>query len=401
MKIKFRKPRLWQRMKTAGLAKSLLLSVMGTTISIILTFGTSRFFDHRKKVANGRQLAILAIHDIDNSVKVFEDYANEEYQNSLLAHFLLEHIDSLEYINDDTLSAVFDYLLADNNVGEGYILDDANEKVFLSSQDTWKNIDNATFIDRVQTFYKDRREFYNYLTTSLEWCRPLEEREYIQRKIKTPDYGCDLVAYLKELLQRDDVGYFLAYSSLRQQLFNSTAEKWRNMSDECQFLMSISDHEKEEYIKSRSRKGNPLREHQLLGRWRAKGEGDRGEKREDIYEFLKDHTATFTTTSYVSSHTYIGNIITRQITHGTWTLQGDSVLITQQPELQYAIDTTGISYRAEQKLAIQDVLDEWQTTFKQRQDEARAQGEQPVKYGAAIDESETKLKWNDKYFTKQ
>ena len=209
MKVKFRKPRLWQRMKAAGLAKSLLLSVMGTTISIILTFGTSRFFDHRKKVANGRQLAILAIHDIDNSVKVFEDYANEEYQNSLLAHFLLEHIDSLEYINDDTLSAVFDYLLADNNVGEGYILDDANEKVFLSSQDTWKNIDNATFIDRVQTFYKDRREFYNYLTTSLEWCRPLEEREYIQRKIKTPDYGCDLVAYLKELLQRDDVGYFL------------------------------------------------------------------------------------------------------------------------------------------------------------------------------------------------
>ena len=214
---KTNKPSGWLHNHAKSILKSLLLSVMGTTISILLTFGTSRYFDHKKKVANGRQLAILAIHDIDNTVKVFEKYANEEYQNSLLAQYLQEHLDSLEKISSDTLSTVFDYLLADNNIGEGYILDDANEKVFLSSQDAWKNIDNPTFIDRVQMFYNDRREFYNYLTSSLEWHKPLEEKEFIQRKKHTPDYGFDVAVYLKELLCRDDVGYFISYSSLRQQ----------------------------------------------------------------------------------------------------------------------------------------------------------------------------------------
>ena len=401
MKSKFRKPKIWQKIKAAGIAKSLLLSVMGTTISIILTFGTSRYFDHRKKVANGRQLAILAIHDIDNTVKVFEGYANDEYQNSLLAQYLQEHLDSLDNIGFDTLSTVFDYLLADNFVGEGYILDDANEKVFLSSQDAWKDINNATFIDRVQTFYNDRHEFYNYLTSSLEWHKPFEEREFIQRKVHTPDYGFDIVTYLRDLLRRDDVGYYISYSSLRQQLFTSTAHKWRNLSDECQFLMGISDSEKEIYIKSRERKGSPLHEHQLLGRWHAKGKGDHDEQREDILEFRKDHSATLTTVCYESSHLYIGNIVTQRIAQFTWQLQADSTVVTFMPELRYTVDTTDISYRAELKPDILALLDDWKATFKRRQDEARAQGQQCVNYEAAIDESETKLKWNDKYFTKQ
>ena len=400
MKEKIRKSKIWQKMKAAGIAKSLLLSVMGTTISIILTFGTSRYFDHRKKLANGRQLAIMAIHDIDNTVKVFEEYADNEYQLSLKAQYLQEHLDSLENIGFDTLSAVFDYLLADNFIGEGYILDDANEKVFLSSQDAWKNIDNATFIDKVQTFYNERHEFYNYLNTSLEWRQPLEEREFIQRKINTPDYGFDIVGYLKELLRRDDVGYYIAYSSLRQQLFNSTAQKWHNVSDECKFLMGISDREMEEYIKSRERGGYPLSERQLLGRWQTKGKGDRNEKREQILEFRQDHTATFTTFSYEPSHLYIGYIVTKRIAQGTWNLLGDSVLITQNPEQEHVIDTTAISYRAELKPDILKMLDEWQDIFRKGQEEVRKQGEKLIKYEVCIDQSETKLKWDTQYFTK-
>lgn len=394
MKEKIRKSKFWQKMKAAGIAKSLLLSVMGTTISIILTFGTSRYFDHRKKLANGRQLAIMAIHDIDNTVKVFEEYADHEYQLSLQAQYLQEHLETLEDIGFDTLSAVFDYLLADNFVGEGYILDEANEKVFLSSQDAWKNIDNATFIDRVQTFYNERHEFYNYLTTSLEWHKPLEESEFIQRKIHTPDYSFDIVSYLKELLRRDDVGYYIAYSSLRQQLFNSTSQKWHNVSDECQFLMGISDREKEDYIKSRERKGYLASEHQLLGRWLAKDKGNREEKREQILEFCKDHTATFTTISYESSHLYIGNIVTKCIARGTWNLLGDSVTVTQKPELEYAIDTTAISYRAELKPDIQNLMDEWNEIFRKSKEESRKKGEETIKYGTFIDQSETKLKWS-------
>lgn len=384
----------WSHVHVKSIIKSLLLSVMGTTISILLTFGSSRYFDHKKKLASGRQLAIMAIHDIDNTADVFDGYADEEYQVSLKAQYLMEHIDTLERVGFDTLSAVFDYLLADNFVGQGYTLDDASEKVFLSNQEAWKNIDNATFIDKVQTFYSDRHDFYNYLSSSLEWRPPLDEQEFINRKINTPDYSFDIAEYLKELLRRDDIRYFISYSSLRQQLFSSTAQKWRNLSDECQFLMGISDGEKEEYIESRKRKGYPLREKQLVGEWRTQSKGNRDEILETCLEFRKDHTGTVTKISYESAHLYIGTIVVSQTSQVTWKLQGDSIAVTFKPDLEYAVDTTGISYRAELKPDILEYVDSWHQACQKNLDETRKNGEETVSYGAFIDHSETKLRWS-------
>ena len=401
MNVKFRMPKFSRYLMGKTWQKELGLTIIGTTLSIILTFGTAQYFEYRNKVANGRQLAIMAIHDINNTVETLEQYANNVHQFSLKAQYLQMHLDSLENVGIDTIYAVFDYLLADNFYGQGYLLDDANEKVFLSSHDVWKNIDNATFIDRIQTFYNDRHDFYNYLSNSLEWQKPVEELEFIQRKMKTPDYGFDVIAYLKELLRREDVCYFIAYSSLRQQLFNSTAQKWHNVSDECKFLMGISDSEMEEYIKSQERGGKPISERQLLGRWQTKSKGDRNEKREQIMEFLGDHTASFTTFSYEMSHLYVGYIVTKRIARGTWNLQGDSVLITQSPELEYVVDTTAISYQANLKSEILKTIDQWQATFRKRQDEARSQGKQLIRRGVSIDQSETKMKWDTQYFTKQ
>jgi hypothetical protein len=384
----------WRHVHVKSIVKSLLLSVMGTTISILLTFGSSRYFDHKKKLASGRQLAIMAIHDIDNTVETFEGYAEEEYQVSLKAQYLMEHIDTLEKVGFDTLSAVFDYLLADHFIGQGYVIDDANEKVFLSNQEAWKNIDNATFIDKMQVFYSDRHDFYNYLSASLEWRPPLDEQEFIQRKINTPDYSFDIAAYLKELLRRDDIRYYISYSSLRQQLFSSTAQKWRNLSDKCQFLMGISDGEKEEYIESRKRKGDPLREKQLVGEWRTQSKGSRDEILETCLAFRKDHTGTITKISYESSHMYIGNVVVTQASQVTWKLRGDSVAVTFKPELVYTVDTTGISYRAELKPDILEYVDSWHQANRKSQAEAREKGEETVNYAAFIDHSETKLQWS-------
>ena len=118
-------------------------------------------------------------------------------------------------------------------------------------------------------------------------------------------------------------------------------------------------------------------------------------------EFLGDHTASFTTFSYEMSHLYVGYIVTKRIARGTWNLQGDSVLITQSPELEYVVDTTAISYHANLKPEILKTIDQWQATFRKRQDEARSQGKQLIRRGVSIDQSETKMKWDTQYFTKQ
>jgi hypothetical protein len=45
--------------------KSFITSVMGTTISILLTFGTSALVESKEKANVQRQTAMMVIHDID------------------------------------------------------------------------------------------------------------------------------------------------------------------------------------------------------------------------------------------------------------------------------------------------------------------------------------------------
>lgn len=44
---------------------------MGTTISIVLTFGTAHVIEQYEKKKAGRQMAIMVIHDMDNTVQEF------------------------------------------------------------------------------------------------------------------------------------------------------------------------------------------------------------------------------------------------------------------------------------------------------------------------------------------
>ena len=63
--------------------KSILTSVLGTTISILLTFGTSALIERKEKADIQRQTAMMVIHDIDMCIDQMEDLAkNEEERNN-------------------------------------------------------------------------------------------------------------------------------------------------------------------------------------------------------------------------------------------------------------------------------------------------------------------------------
>ena len=63
--------------------KSFLTSVLGTTISIILTFGTSALVERKVKADVQRQTAMMVIHDIDKCIDQMEEMAkNEEERNN-------------------------------------------------------------------------------------------------------------------------------------------------------------------------------------------------------------------------------------------------------------------------------------------------------------------------------
>ena len=59
-----------------------------------------------------------------------------------MTQYVFEQIDRIESIPEDTLSAAYLYV-TQYTKGSLYTYDDSNEKLFLSSQDVWKNINNA------------------------------------------------------------------------------------------------------------------------------------------------------------------------------------------------------------------------------------------------------------------
>ena len=63
-RIRIRMPK-WQAIRSADWAKELLMTFIGATLSIILTFGTAHFLDQKQQREDGRQTAMMVIHDME------------------------------------------------------------------------------------------------------------------------------------------------------------------------------------------------------------------------------------------------------------------------------------------------------------------------------------------------
>ena len=58
MNIRFRMPKLWGNVKFQGTLTEIILSIIATTISIILTFGTAHYINEQEKKATARQTVL-------------------------------------------------------------------------------------------------------------------------------------------------------------------------------------------------------------------------------------------------------------------------------------------------------------------------------------------------------
>ena len=55
-----------------GTLKQFLLSIVATSVSIALTFGTAAIIDNNKKQREKREIAMMVVYDMSNSLKQFE-----------------------------------------------------------------------------------------------------------------------------------------------------------------------------------------------------------------------------------------------------------------------------------------------------------------------------------------
>ena len=150
MNVKFKMPKFGRDLTGKGWLKELLMTFLGTTISIVLTFGTAAWLDHRQQIKNRRQTAMMVIANIEDFVQNMRnvDAMLVEWDSTLTRITALPR-DSVLRLNDDEVDAFF------AAIASGVLLqrDMTAENIFTNDISTWRDVGNLRFIRNVGECY--------------------------------------------------------------------------------------------------------------------------------------------------------------------------------------------------------------------------------------------------------
>lgn len=399
-KIRIRMPK-WQAIRSASWAKELLMTFIGATLSIILTFGTAHFVDQKQQREDGRQMAMMVIHDMENAAEYFQTYSKKDEQAFNTVQYVLEHKKNLDSIPSDSLFAFVSYVTASTD--QPYSYDDSSERTFLSSHDAWKTINNAAFIDQVQSFYHVRRQHYSQMQHDNIFQKPVSNKEYHQLLIQNDLDFQDTAIYkkiVKNYLARKEVKLYINFSFSRRQYFDRNTEFFRSVANRCKFMMNISDEDLAQYVQNQSRTGKPLTEKKLIGKWQMETADDQFVER----EYRSDHTYTVSTTYYIAYSYFTGRLIAKIVTNAKWELRGDSIYVQQLPEYTFELDRNQIHYAPEMEESVNNFVKLYEDSYTVWLEDMKNQDVQRDTVYASINASGNKIEMRYKqgtvYFTR-
>ena len=199
----------------ASLWMQLLISILGTAIGVGLTFAVNNRMENRKKEEAQRLMAIMVIHDIDesiNSLKSLKENMETMYNATL---YVREHLNQIDSVPNDTLNKALQFIV---ETEEEFRFDNSKEKIFHSSPDTWQNLGCMKFIDNVQSCYYSRQTFQDMYNKAILWQRPVSIEVYeamnnddsnLSLEEVVDQYYANLRKLLKEKLEDGHVKYYI------------------------------------------------------------------------------------------------------------------------------------------------------------------------------------------------
>ena len=173
--------------------KQFLLSLLATTISIVLTFGTSAIIERRQKEAAKKEMVMMIIYDFDRTIEQVQkaDVAFQEANQAELEIALHpEYFDSLRFQIMPTISmTTVEYA-------------ETTEKIFSSNIETFNTLGNVNFVHEVSYFYNTRRLYQKTVVDQLN--KDIRESSAIMSlegllQISFPEYSFTSRQCLKEL----------------------------------------------------------------------------------------------------------------------------------------------------------------------------------------------------------
>lgn len=179
--------------------KQFLLTLIATTISIVLTFGTSAVIDRRQKEAAKKEMVMMILYDFDKTIEQMED-ASSAFQkakrNQQELAFHPEYFDSLRFQFTDALK------VAQMEFSE------TTENIFSSNIETFNTLGNVNFVHEVSSFYSLRHKYEEILLVGYK--KEVTESKSIKSlgkvfKFDFPDYYFMNQVYLNALKSSRDL----------------------------------------------------------------------------------------------------------------------------------------------------------------------------------------------------
>lgn len=216
MNIKLHTPKTLKAGSGIATLKQFVLSMVATTISIILTFGTAAWLDNRKKEGAKREMVMTILYDINSSIEMMEK------TDSLLRDGFEQQIKVIE--NPNLMKEnpfMFISMAPDMQYSESV------ENIFSSNIETIHIIGNILFSENVSQIYNLRKKYREEVVETLR-------KDFLNPAISTYEgvLGMDFATNISIS------STFLAEVKERMAV--------------CKQMMNISDEELQAYSKKRS-----------------------------------------------------------------------------------------------------------------------------------------------------
>ena len=128
----------------------LLKTFVATTISIVLTFGTATLIDRHKQNKEKRQIVLMTMYDLNNSLK------EARHCDSLFQGFV-----ELQTLIFEDPALLEDSLLALVKSVPVMNYTETIENIFSSNIETIHTISNVYFVEKASEFYQVRKRYKN------------------------------------------------------------------------------------------------------------------------------------------------------------------------------------------------------------------------------------------------